>query len=65
MFMGKRLLAATALISLLMMMSACTKQVCYRDGERKPRMPFASTVNELAPAVGLAARYAAAYHAFD
>ena len=63
MSMGKRLIAATALIGLLTMMAACSKQVCYRDGqrERKPSMPFASTVHDLSPAVSFAAIYAGAY----
>ncbi|WP_299594573.1 hypothetical protein [uncultured Microbulbifer sp.] len=57
MSMGKRLLAATALIGLLTMMAACSKQACYGDRERKPSMPFASVGSELSPVLGLAKRY--------
>ena len=64
MSIGKRLLAATALIGLLTMMAACSKQVCYRDGERKPSMPFASAVNDFTPVVSVAAGYASTYGAY-
>ncbi|WGL15659.1 hypothetical protein PVT68_12870 [Microbulbifer bruguierae] len=56
MFTGKRLLAVIALISLLLTMVACSKQVCYRDGQRersKPPMPFASVTADLPPIVSL------------
>lgn len=55
--MGKRLLAATALISLLVTMAACSKQACYPDGKRnsKPPIPFA-LITRAAPPLGIIAQ---------
>ncbi|WP_231759187.1 hypothetical protein [Microbulbifer elongatus] len=57
--MGKRTLAAIALIIFALFMAACDKQACYREGnnKRKPPMPFASVVSEFAPVAGLAGAY--------
>ncbi|WP_043320088.1 hypothetical protein [Microbulbifer sp. HZ11] len=62
MLMGKRTLAAIALIVFALFMAACNKQACYKDNnKRKPPIPFASVVSEFAPVAGLAGAYTTLY----